>query len=276
MSIFHAYLDETGTGDESPFVRVVGLLAHHEHWATLYHDWNSILNANPGVQSWHTTAALNGTLPLSGKCGFLSVDDAVIKQFLLARLIANSKRRLIGVSVNLLKDDHAAIILPKLKPKGTLRRLVSDQHDLLRAPVYIAMREAARACVREARELNEVKYSGQPFHVWTIFEEDESKWMHQWQVMQFMHLVRREAEEPLRKAIGPCIFIPGKGPIGHVTLQAADLYAFHVRQRFDTGLETPVSLELGKIGFQPINIDRARLERILFEINKGIAPKIDD
>lgn len=268
MTVFHVYLDETGN-DSGPWTHVIGLLAPHNIWRLFDQNWQTVLHTPPSIQHWHTNSAKHGQLDAAGdKPRKLLKDEAFQKEMSFARIFPAFANSITAVTVEMDDADHAAEVIGKVDVSKTGKKSLLDATALIEDKVFWAMREAVFQITDLAGKLNDVVRPGEPYQVWYIFE-DTGNTQKQIRLQLYLYMVRMLSEPTGRERIGPCIFVPGKGRIGWVTCQAADLYAWHIQNMAKSGVLQPAWDILGSLSHRRFKVTAEQLRQAVADIKNN-------
>lgn len=241
VTYFHFYCDETGleATDDTKVVRLVGLLAPQGLWPIFHRSWTDALTSPPSIRFWHTAGARDISVARTPAEGIqeLTMTGAEIeaKATALAAVIRRHHEAMVALNIEMPMDVYRAALAQAVNPRAVLARRFGTRAEKIRSPVYVAMYVAIHEALAIAAEWNHVLRPNEPMQLWSVFERDRSRWEQEFDLTETMLLVRETAHEALRESIGPIIFVQGKGPLAYTTVQAADLFAYHLARDRDSG-----------------------------------------
>lgn len=270
MTIFQVYFDETSTHRRHGTLRMIGLMAWHRTWLTFDAEWTRILRLPEPTRYWHTVTA-HGDRLLSDSGQRLRKTVREQKEALFAQLIGRHGGLGIvqSVELELSMSDYEAHVKGQVHAAPKFAKSLGDMAGTLDSDLFIVIGEAMRFAAELARELNLLITPTDPVHIWSVFEESESKFDIQFEATAAYWALARVATLEARKILGPVIFLPGKGPLAQTTLQAADLFAWHVNRIAETGkAESPWNLMRGVKRNRRV-VGPARLRELVIALNRG-------
>jgi len=230
--IVHAYFDETGLNAQDLVLRWVGLIATGQFWGNFSRSWADVLMENPAVPYWHTNSAHTNKLPSAVTWKPIPWDDLKAKEERLCQLLAWHKNKLAAIEVYMNKADHAAIVPGHIVDTAMTKFLAPGLVGSLERDTLIMIRHAISAAAAYAKNWASIRPNDEedPLKVWVAFEDNESLAELQDELCFAMQVLRTLTVHNQRKILGPVVFLDSSGPNASLPLQAADLFAWHVRK----------------------------------------------
>lgn len=249
--IMQAYFDDSGGDPKSPIYAIAGYLAIEPNAGAFSQKWSEVLDGPPRIQYWHTNTARGG---YGGKFDAAQMQDREVG---LAQLIAATSGYVTSLSVELDKSLFDSVVLKRgaLNPDPGNLRLSPMVLSVLSNPFYILFHHAMLCCWITASRMTGIEGT-------QIFMEDADGAEWQDQVCLAARAFRRLAPLEKTKAIASVTFAPGKGRISMPALEAADLWAWHVRRRA-TYPEEPVEKWPARILLESCKGDRVIVKESL-------------
>ncbi|MBL8804426.1 MAG: hypothetical protein JNN27_20690 [Planctomycetes bacterium] len=279
--LLHAYLDDTGKDPKADRWAIAGYVGMAHHFSELIERWHKLLDGPPWLQYWHTNTARNTDRRHADgrpKNGGYSKELNLSREYLeglelrLAELLVEKSRDIVAVSIELDKSLYKRVVEGAVSPHSRFN-LHPAVREAIGSPFYVMFHHML-ICIHII-----AKRMGSGIDGTQIFMEDAEGEEWQDQVCIALRGFRRMANADLRKSISQVTFAPGKGRVNVAPLQAADLYAWHLRRKamFPEEVDHARLLLMSISGAHGdpkkcnrVVLDEDRLERFVRAINAGV------
>jgi uncharacterized protein DUF3800 len=216
FAMFGAYIDDSGSHEQSPFMILAGLVAEKEVWDDFSDEWQAAIDAAPRIDYFKSTEAAT----LTGCFEGFSRVEAEVKTDMLTDIALN--RILYGMLTTILWDDFNNILKCHTpKPKGALKYF-------LRHPYYSCYHDII-SCIADIHMRNRHILNGKVDFMFDNQGKEGER------CKRLYDALKPDMPEEIRAVLGEVY--QGDDKV-HLPLQAADLMAWQNRNRNLPGKES--------------------------------------